>query len=177
MNGPGVLGLASANWAVDLGWGIAAVLLLLNVFAPRITHEQPAVETHGRTHERPVAAADTDRSGRDAGTDHDRHAHAPIHRDHRTGDGVGTGTGRAATHDHDRDLDRDGNLDRDGAVDHDGTRDHDGTVDHDGGAHRHGTLGRDGTGDRVAEPHRPDTSPTGTDPAGPEPTGGASRLD
>ncbi|CAB4915709.1 unannotated protein [freshwater metagenome] len=41
VNGPGVLGLAAANWAVDLGWAIAAVLLLLNVFAPRITHEDP----------------------------------------------------------------------------------------------------------------------------------------
>lgn len=42
VNGPGVLGLAAANWAVDLGWAIAAVVLLLNVFAPRIRHEAPA---------------------------------------------------------------------------------------------------------------------------------------
>lgn len=31
-----VLGLAAANWAVELGWGIAAVILLLNLFAPRV---------------------------------------------------------------------------------------------------------------------------------------------
>ena len=31
-----VLGLAAANWLTELGWGIAAVLLVLNVFAPRV---------------------------------------------------------------------------------------------------------------------------------------------
>ncbi|CAB4922938.1 unannotated protein [freshwater metagenome] len=44
VNGPGVLGLAAANWAVDLGWAIAAALLLLNVFAPRIKHEEPVAQ-------------------------------------------------------------------------------------------------------------------------------------
>ncbi|CAB4892831.1 unannotated protein [freshwater metagenome] len=47
VNGPGVLGLAAANWATDLGWAIAAALLLLNVFAPRIKHEEPVAQ-HGR---------------------------------------------------------------------------------------------------------------------------------
>lgn len=52
VDGPGVLGLAAANWAVDLGWGIAAVLLLLNVFAPRVKHEEPVQTTrHGRLHD------------------------------------------------------------------------------------------------------------------------------
>jgi hypothetical protein len=31
-----VLGLAAANWATELGWGIAAVLLVLNVLSPRV---------------------------------------------------------------------------------------------------------------------------------------------
>jgi hypothetical protein len=34
-----VLGLAAANVWTELGWGIAAVLLLLNAFAPRIERE------------------------------------------------------------------------------------------------------------------------------------------
>lgn len=34
-----VLGLAAANWATELGWGIAAVLLVLNVLAPRVGGE------------------------------------------------------------------------------------------------------------------------------------------
>lgn len=40
-----VLGLAAANWAVELAWGIAAVILLLNLFAPRVTHTE-RVEDH-----------------------------------------------------------------------------------------------------------------------------------
>jgi hypothetical protein len=53
VNGPGVLGLAAANWAVELGWGIAAVLLLLNVLAPRITKtETDDVHRHDRIDER-----------------------------------------------------------------------------------------------------------------------------
>ena len=57
-----VLGLAAANWATELGWGIAAVLLVLNVLAPRV----------GDDHDRVVA--DRDRDGVD-----DRHEHrAPV---------------------------------------------------------------------------------------------------
>lgn len=46
-----VLGLAAANWAVELGWGIAAVILLLNLFAPRVTHTERA-EDHDGHHRR-----------------------------------------------------------------------------------------------------------------------------
>jgi len=54
-----VLGLAAANWLTELGWGIAAVLLVLNVFAPRVG---------GDDHDR--VAVDRDRDGVD-----DRHEH------------------------------------------------------------------------------------------------------
>lgn len=46
VDGPGVLGLAAANWATELGWGIAAVLLLLNLFAPRMKKEEPLERDH-----------------------------------------------------------------------------------------------------------------------------------
>src|SRR3954469_2193535 len=36
-----VLGLAAANGWTELGWGIAAVVLLLNVFSPRAKRERP----------------------------------------------------------------------------------------------------------------------------------------
>jgi hypothetical protein len=63
-----VLGLAAANWAVELGWGIAAVILLLNLLAPRVKHEEPVVPVdRHRDHDR--------------GADHDRHA-APDHDHH-----------------------------------------------------------------------------------------------
>ncbi len=91
VNGPGVLGLAAANWAVDLGWAIAAALLLLNVFAPRIKHEEPVVE-HGRldhdttrvTTAHPAARAGTATTGR-----HDDHDGVAGHR---------SGTGRVDEH-------------------------------------------------------------------------------
>lgn len=35
-----VLGLAAANWAVELAWGVAAVILLLNLLAPRVSHTE-----------------------------------------------------------------------------------------------------------------------------------------
>jgi hypothetical protein len=54
-----VLGLAAANWLTELGWGIAAVLLLLNLFAPRVGEEH-----HDKT------VVDRDRDGVD-----DRHEH------------------------------------------------------------------------------------------------------
>lgn len=43
-----VLGLAAANWAVELAWGIAAVILLLNLLMPRVTHTERA---GGREHD------------------------------------------------------------------------------------------------------------------------------
>ena len=61
-----VLGLAAANWATELGWGIAAVLLVLNVLAPRVGGEDREV------HHEP--AVDRDRDGVD---DRDEH-HGPV---------------------------------------------------------------------------------------------------
>ena len=62
-----VLGLAAANWATELGWGIAAVILVLNVLAPRVggddhTHSDRAVE-HDRASR--GVAVDRDRDGVD----------------------------------------------------------------------------------------------------------------
>lgn len=76
-DGKGVLGLASANWAVELGWGVAAVLLLLNVFAPRIKKttddtdgpRHTRVEDHQPRRVEPAARHTTDRNG--VGTDPD----------------------------------------------------------------------------------------------------------
>lgn len=95
VDGPGVLGLAAANWAVDLGWGIAAVLLLLNVFAPRIKHEEPV--GHRGLHDdtaavgtRPARTTTGTHVG-DRGThvgDHDTHAD---HRTHLPGTGTTDG--------------------------------------------------------------------------------------
>jgi hypothetical protein len=60
-----VLGLAAANWLTELGWGIAAVLLVLNVFAPRVGKDRD---------EHTVVHTDRDRDGVD-----DRHEHrAPV---------------------------------------------------------------------------------------------------
>ena len=66
-----VLGLAAANWATELGWGIAAVLLVLNVLAPRVGEER---------HEH--AVVDRDRDGVD---DRREHRAPVVDRDH---DGV-----------------------------------------------------------------------------------------
>jgi hypothetical protein len=137
VDGPGVLGLAAANWAVDLGWGIAAVILLLNVFAPRITHEEPVVAGTTRRHDdRAVATT--------AAAEH-----------HRTHDG-------AVGRDRDRDRDRDGVLgDRDRTRDGvlgDGDRTHDGVVgdrDRNDGVLHHGEAGHDGVvgrGDGTTDP-------------------------
>jgi hypothetical protein len=81
VNGPGVLGLAAANWATELGWGIAAVLLLLNLFAPRIKKEEPLDREralarrrdHGdhADHPRATTDHDRDRDGRASGLAHD----------------------------------------------------------------------------------------------------------
>jgi len=56
-----VLGLAAANIPTELGWGIAAVLLVLNVLAPRVGGEDHA-------HSRPVV--DRDRDGVDDRQEH-----------------------------------------------------------------------------------------------------------
>lgn len=76
VNGPGVLGLAAANWATELGWGIAAVLLLLNLFAPRIKKEEPLERERALARRRdhgdhPRATTDHDRDGRASGLAHD----------------------------------------------------------------------------------------------------------
>ncbi|MDQ3759734.1 MAG: DUF4383 domain-containing protein, partial [Actinomycetota bacterium] len=58
-----VLGLAAANIPTELGWGIAAVLLVLNVLAPRVggdDHEDRAVDERDRTHREPVVDRDRD---------------------------------------------------------------------------------------------------------------------
>lgn len=66
-----VLGLAAANWAVELAWGIAAVILLVNVFMPRITHDEPEQGPHEGHHWHLFHRAghnghDGDQAGRDA---------------------------------------------------------------------------------------------------------------
>ena len=69
-----VLGLAAANFPTELGWGIAAVLLILNVLAPRVgkeDHDQTVVER-----DRPVV--DRDRDGVD---DRDEHRGPVVDRD------------------------------------------------------------------------------------------------
>jgi hypothetical protein len=68
-----VLGLAAANWLTELGWGIAAVLLVLNLFAPRVGEEhhdssvvdrdRDGVDDRHEQHRRPVV--DRDRDGVD----------------------------------------------------------------------------------------------------------------
>ena len=67
-----VLGLAAANWLTELGWGIAAVLLVLNVFAPRVgeeRHDHVAVDRDrdgvDDRHERREPVIDRDRDGVD----------------------------------------------------------------------------------------------------------------
>jgi hypothetical protein len=67
-----VLGLAAANWLTELGWGIAAVLLVLNVFAPRVGEgrEEHVVVDRDRDgvddrHERTAPVVDRDRDGVD----------------------------------------------------------------------------------------------------------------
>lgn len=70
-----VLGLAAANIPTELGWGIAAVLLVLNVLAPRVG---------GEHHEHERTVVDRDRDGVD-----DRHEHrAPVVGHDRDRDGV-----------------------------------------------------------------------------------------
>ena len=70
-----VLGVAAANWATELGWGIAAVLLVLNVLAPRVGNEEHV--HHDRTVERDRTVAhdrepvvDRDHDGVDDRSEH-----------------------------------------------------------------------------------------------------------
>ena len=62
-----VLGLAAANWLTELVWGVAAVILVLNVLAPRVggeDHHEREVVHHDRDVDRePVV--DRDRDGVD----------------------------------------------------------------------------------------------------------------
>lgn len=120
VNGPGVLGLAAANWATELGWGIAAVLLLLNLFAPRIKKEEPVATDRdlARRDDRPreTPRHDRDHDGPASGVAHDpRDDHGPA--GHRTGDHA---PGRDAT-DTERDAAR--RTQAAGPSDAQGTRD------------------------------------------------------
>jgi hypothetical protein len=57
-----VLGLAAANRWTELGWGITAVILLLNVFSPRRVRERPVATTATRDESVPTYARDGDRT-------------------------------------------------------------------------------------------------------------------
>jgi len=88
-----VLGLAAANIPTELGWGIAAVLLVLNVLAPRVGgegHERRTVVEHDRDEHRD-RAVDRDRDGVD---DRDEHRGPVVDRDR---DGVDDRTERRTT--------------------------------------------------------------------------------
>jgi hypothetical protein len=56
-----VLGLAAANGWTEVGWGIAAILLVLNMLAPRRRRERAvgtaAADRTGRFDRQPVPAA------------------------------------------------------------------------------------------------------------------------
>lgn len=118
VDGPGVLGLAAANWAVDLGWAIAAVVLLLNVFAPRVKHEAP-VAGHRRLDDdttrvaisRPAATTTADHAGPRTQDDHvlaatptGEPAHAPSHTDGHARHVAPAGSDRLERSDGPRDL-------------------------------------------------------------------------
>jgi hypothetical protein len=97
VDGPGVLGLAAANWAVELGWGIAAVLLLLNVFAPRMRREHDAeAPRHTRVadHQAHLGATPAPVTGHSGSTGE--------HRTTTREDRVATGEQRGTTPGHDR---------------------------------------------------------------------------
>jgi len=71
-----VLGLAAANIWTELGWGIAAVLLLLNVFAPRVDRDRDRHDhDHNRSREttrRPLAREHRDEHEADPISSRDR---------------------------------------------------------------------------------------------------------
>ena len=73
-----VLGLAAANWATELGWGIAAVLLVLNVLAPRVGakdevhHDRKAEHERGHVVDRDGDGVDDRREHRGPVVDRDR---------------------------------------------------------------------------------------------------------
>jgi hypothetical protein len=64
-----VLGLAATNFWTNLGWAIAAGLLLLNVFAPRVERERDRdrrpVNERGTRRDRDRTVVDRDRDGID----------------------------------------------------------------------------------------------------------------
>ena len=66
-----VLGLAAANFPTELGWAIAAGLLILNVLAPRVggeDHDRTVVDRDRTEHRGPVV--DRDRDGVDDRNEH-----------------------------------------------------------------------------------------------------------
>ena len=95
-----VLGLAAANGWTELGWGIAAVLLLLNVFSPRVDRDRSdhrAVEdrrTGDRDHDGALAPHDGDRTVVDRDRDgiDDRDEHRVGHREPAADDRVSART-------------------------------------------------------------------------------------
>ncbi|MBF6619800.1 MAG: hypothetical protein ITG02_06155 [Patulibacter sp.] len=137
-----VLGLAAANWAVELAWGIAAVILLLNLLAPRVKHEQ-----------RVVPAEHTGRH------DHDRHDHDRHDHDRREHDGRRVADDRT-TAPGDRGLAHDDRADDRSAVE--GTAPADTGVIGDPGERPRVAGERGVPGDRGDD--RGPGAPTGTDP-------------
>jgi hypothetical protein len=69
-----VLGLAASNVPTWIGWGIAAVLLFFNLFAPRIDHDRDHVD-HDR-HSRRRFGRRRDAVDRDAAVTDHRHGEA-----------------------------------------------------------------------------------------------------
>lgn len=67
-----VLGLAAANIPTELGWGIAAVLLVLNVLAPRVGGEDRDHDGVDDRSEHRAPVVDRDRDGVDDRTEHHR---------------------------------------------------------------------------------------------------------
>lgn len=57
VDGDDVLGLAAANGATKLGWGVAAAVLLVNTLLPRVKHKQDKEDRGGERRSRPVAVA------------------------------------------------------------------------------------------------------------------------
>lgn len=94
-----VLGLAAANWAVELAWGIAAVILLLNLLAPRVTRTEAVhdADRHGRLDDR-TAGHDGHPRERDRLADHDGDRHGGLGRDQA----IDRGDGRTAADDRGR---------------------------------------------------------------------------
>ena len=102
VNSGNVLGLAAANHLTELGWGVAAVILLLNSLIPRRTHTvEPAYgeagyrgraydERPGRRHAGVEGAAVG--AGAGAAVEHERTEHREPVEDRRAAEGDGAGT-------------------------------------------------------------------------------------